>query len=87
MLKIRLVSMKGTCIVSLRAPPSDRIWFSFKEMPIINMEPEPCIGERRISSGPLGSFIANQIKVLFESLCLFTAWSTLFVRVFSLVSN
>ncbi|KAG0601458.1 hypothetical protein M758_11G112800 [Ceratodon purpureus] len=63
LLKIRLVSVKGTCIVSLRAPPTDRIWFSFKEMPNIDLVPEPCIGDHRISSGPLGSFIANQIKV------------------------
>jgi hypothetical protein len=64
MLKIRLVSVKGTCVLRMRAPPSDRIWFSFKEMPNIDLEPEPCIGERRISSGPLGSFIASQMKVL-----------------------
>lgn len=63
LLKIRLVSVKGTCIVSLRAPPSDRLWFSFKEMPDIHLEPEPCIGDHRINSGLLGSYIANQIKV------------------------
>jgi len=65
LLKIKLVSVKGTCRVCLRAPPSDRIWFSFKEMPNIKFAPEPIIGDHRISSGPLGSFIANQIKVPF----------------------
>lgn len=87
LLKIRLVSVKGTCIVSLRAPPSDRIWFSFKEMPDIDMAPEPCIRDIRMRIGPLGTFIADQIKVLLESLCLFTAKSILFALVLSHFSN
>ncbi|KAG0570751.1 hypothetical protein KC19_6G184800 [Ceratodon purpureus] len=77
MLKIRMVSVKGTCIISLRAPPSDRIWFSFKEMPNIDLEPEPIIGEHRISSGPLGTFIANQIKVQVRESIVLPLWQDL----------
>ncbi|XP_024375383.1 uncharacterized protein [Physcomitrium patens] len=62
-LKIRLVSFKGTAVLRLRAPPSDRVWFSFKEDPEINFEPEPCIGDHRISSTALGAYICKQIKV------------------------
>lgn len=62
LLKIRLMSVKGTCIISLKAPPSDRIWFSFKDMPDIDMVPEPCIGDHLISNDFLGNFITNQIK-------------------------
>jgi hypothetical protein len=63
LLKIRLVSLKGTMLIRLRAPPSDRIWFAFKEPPEIDLEPEPCIGDHKISSGPLGALIANQLMV------------------------
>lgn len=64
--------MKGTCIISLKAPPSDRIWFSFKDMPDIDMVPEPCIGDHLISNDFLGNFITNQIKVSLEPFCIFT---------------
>ena len=50
-------------LIRLRAPPSDRIWFAFKEPPEIDLEPEPCIGDHKISSGPLGALIANQLMV------------------------
>jgi hypothetical protein len=62
-LKIRLVSLKGTSVFKLKAPPTDRVWFAFKTMPEIHFEPVPCIGEHRISSGALANLIAKQIKV------------------------
>lgn len=62
-LKIRLVSLRGTVVLKLKAPPSDRVWFAFKTMPDIHFEPEPCIGMHRISSGALARLIANQMKV------------------------
>lgn len=61
-LKIRLVSLKGTIVLRLKAPPSDRVWFAFKEEPEINFAPEPCIGERRISSTTLGAYVGKLIK-------------------------
>lgn len=71
LLKIRLVSVKGTCIISLKAPPSDRLWFSFKEMPDIDLVPEQGINERQFKNGCLGNFIANQIKVSLKPSFLF----------------
>lgn len=62
-LKIRLVSLKGTVVLKLKAPPSDRVWFAFKTMPDIQFEHEPCIGEHRISSDALARVISNAIKV------------------------
>lgn len=62
-LKIRLVSLKGTVVLKLKAPPSDRVWFAFKTMPDIQFEHEPCIGEHRFSSDALARVISNAIKV------------------------
>ena len=62
-LKIRLVSLKGTAVFKLKAPPSDRVWFAFKTMPEVHFEPVPCIGDHRISSSALGNLIAQQMKV------------------------
>jgi hypothetical protein len=62
-LKIRCESIKGTGLLRMRAPPTDRMWFSFKEMPELDLVPEPCIGERRFNSGPLGTFIVQHLKV------------------------
>lgn len=62
-LTIRVVQLKGTLQVRIKPPPSDRVWFSFTEMPALELLPEPCIGDHKINSGPLGAFIVNQIKV------------------------
>ncbi|CAM6092420.1 unnamed protein product [Calypogeia fissa] len=63
-LTIRVVQLKGTLQVRIKPPPSDRVWFSFTEMPALELLPEPCIGDHKINSGPLGAFIVNQIKIL-----------------------
>ncbi|CAK9267768.1 unnamed protein product [Sphagnum jensenii] len=80
-LKIRCESIKGTGLLRMRAPPTDRMWFSFKEMPELDLVPEPCIGERRFNSGPLGTFIVQHLKVQLREILvmpncedLFTAW-------------
>lgn len=63
-LTIKIVQLKGTLQVRIKPPPSDRVWFSFTEMPAVEFLPEPCIGDHKINSGPLGTFIVNQIKIL-----------------------
>ncbi|XP_073396494.1 uncharacterized protein [Physcomitrium patens] len=80
LLKIRLVSVKGTCIISLKAPPSDRLWFSFKEMPDIDLVPEQGINERQFKNGCLGNFIANQIKVQIREKIVMPHYQELFLN-------
>lgn len=63
-LSLRLVSLKGTMRVQIKAPPTDRIWFGFTSMPTIDLQPEPSIGDHKITNSPVVAFITNRIKML-----------------------
>ncbi|MCO5549848.1 hypothetical protein L7F22_003322 [Adiantum nelumboides] len=65
-LSMRLVSLKGTLRVRIKPPPTDRIWFGFTSMPTIELQPEPSIGEHRVTNGPVITFITNKIKMLIQ---------------------
>jgi hypothetical protein len=40
--KVKCVSIKGKGLMWLRAPPTDRIWFAFKEMPDLDLVTKAC---------------------------------------------
>ncbi|KAH7295378.1 hypothetical protein KP509_27G044100 [Ceratopteris richardii] len=65
-LSMKLISLKGTLRVRIKSPPTDRIWFGFTSMPTIELRPEPYIGERRITTGPVLTVINNKIKMLIQ---------------------
>ncbi|KAL3701313.1 hypothetical protein R1sor_019335 [Riccia sorocarpa] len=79
-LTIKVVLLKGTLQVRVKPPPSDRVWFSFTKMPTLDLVPEPCIGDHKINSGPLGAFIVNQIKILLRETMVFPQFEDLSYR-------
>ncbi|KAL2650383.1 hypothetical protein R1flu_018511 [Riccia fluitans] len=79
-LTIKVVQLKGTLQVRVKPPPSDRLWFSFTRMPTLELVPEPCIGDHKINSGPLGAFIVNQIKILLRETMVFPQFEDLSYR-------
>lgn len=61
--KVKCVSIKGKGLMWLRAPPTDRIWFAFKEMPDLDSVTEPAIGNCCINSGcVLDAFVVHQLQ-------------------------
>ncbi|BBM97829.1 hypothetical protein MPTK1_1g08670 [Marchantia polymorpha subsp. ruderalis] len=76
-LTIKVVQVRGKLQMRIKPPPSDRVWFSFTQMPTLELVPEPCIGDHKISSGPLGQFIVNQIKILLRDTMVFPQFEDL----------
>jgi hypothetical protein len=62
-LRIECVLIKGTGLMRLRAPPTDRIWFAYKEMPELKLVPKLAIGDHPINSGALGALIVHELQV------------------------
>jgi hypothetical protein len=61
--KVKCVSIKGKGLMWLRAPPTDRIWFAFKEMPDLVLVTEPAIGNCCINCGcALDAFVVHQLQ-------------------------
>ncbi|XP_024519532.1 testis-expressed protein 2 [Selaginella moellendorffii] len=63
-LSMRVVSIKGTLQLRIKASPSDRIWYSFSSMPALELFPEPSVGDHKITTGPLITYIAERIQIL-----------------------
>lgn len=61
-LSIRVLSLKGTLRISVKPPPSDRIWFGFTSTPSIEWGFEPSIGDRKINFSTIAEFIASRIE-------------------------
>ncbi|KAM3374536.1 putative protein isoform X1 [Capsicum galapagoense] len=61
-LGIRIASIQGTMRLYIKPPPSDQIWFGFTSMPDIDFHLDSSVGEHKISSGHLSSFLINRFK-------------------------
>lgn len=63
-LRIKVASLRGTLRVQIKPPPSDQLWFGFSSMPDIEFNLESSVGEHRVTSGHIASFLINRFKVL-----------------------
>jgi hypothetical protein len=62
-LSIRVASLRGTVRLHIKPPPSDQLWFGFTSMPDVEFELESSVGEHKITSGQVASFLINKFKV------------------------
>lgn len=61
-LGVKVSSLKGTLQLHIKPPPSDQLWFGFTSMPEIDFELESHVGERKINSARLVSFLISRFK-------------------------
>ncbi|KAF5468741.1 hypothetical protein F2P56_012871 [Juglans regia] len=61
-LTIRVASLRGTLRLHIKPPPSDQLWFAFTSMPDIGFNLESTVGEHKITSGHVASFLISRLK-------------------------
>ncbi len=70
-LAVVLRKLEGHALFKIKPPPSNRIWFSFQQMPKIEMTIEPIVSSRQITYTVILRQIENRIKeVIAESIVL-----------------
>ena len=70
-LAVVLKKLEGHMLFKIKPPPSNRVWFSFQQMPKVEMLVEPIISSRQITYTVFLRQIENRIKeVLAETLVL-----------------
>ncbi|EPE04597.1 ph domain-containing protein [Ophiostoma piceae UAMH 11346] len=70
-LAIVLTQLEGHVLFKIKAPPSNRIWFSFRHMPKIEMEVRPIIMARQLTWPVFIQLIEGKIKeAIAESIVL-----------------
>lgn len=71
LLSVVLKKLEGHCLVRLKPPPSNRIWFSFETMPDMVMAIEPIVSSMQITYGVILRAIESRIReALAETLVL-----------------
>ncbi|KAK3311467.1 uncharacterized protein B0T15DRAFT_427698 [Chaetomium strumarium] len=70
-LAVVLRKLEGHALFKIKPPPSNRIWFSFQQMPKLEMTIEPIVSSRQITYTVILRQIENRIKeVIAETLVL-----------------
>ncbi|KAI4347396.1 hypothetical protein L6164_008211 [Bauhinia variegata] len=65
-LAIRVTSLRGTLRLHIKPPPSDQLWYGFTSTPDIDFNLESSVGEHKIASGHLASFLVNRLKAAIQ---------------------
>ncbi|GMM35069.1 Nvj2 protein [Saccharomycopsis crataegensis] len=62
LLAVTLKSLHGDILLKIKRPPTERIWWGFKTMPFIDIEVEPVVSARQITTGMITRTIENKLK-------------------------
>ena len=61
-LHLEIVSLAGVIVLNIPPPPSDRLWYSFKERPELGLRIVPYYGDVKL--GEDNTFLAVLVSVL-----------------------
>eukprot|EP00118_Oscarella_pearsei_P005226 m.23722 g.23722 ORF g.23722 m.23722 type:complete len:290 (+) comp28522_c0_seq1:2643-3512(+) len=61
-LKVAVLSLRGRLTVHMTPPPTDRIWYGFRKMPDVKMEPTPQVGSRAVNFSKVTDWIEKKLR-------------------------
>ena len=73
-LAVVLRKLEGHALFKIKPPPSNRIWFSFQQMPKIEMTIEPIVSSRQITYTVILRQIENRIKEVIAETIVLPFW-------------
>ncbi|KAL2172573.1 hypothetical protein VTG60DRAFT_4692 [Thermothelomyces hinnuleus] len=73
-LAVVLRKLEGHALFKIKPPPSNRIWFSFQQMPKIEMTIEPIVSSRQITYTVILRQIENRIKEVIAETIVLPYW-------------
>jgi hypothetical protein len=65
---VEVTGMEGTLAINIPPPPSDRLWYAFREPPMITLKSVPQIGDRTVDFEKVSSWIETNIRELLYKL-------------------
>ncbi|KAL2146971.1 hypothetical protein VTI28DRAFT_1267 [Corynascus sepedonium] len=73
-LAVVLRKLEGHALFKIKAPPSNRVWFSFQQMPKVEMTIEPIVSSRQITYTVILRQIENRIKEVIAETIVLPFW-------------
>ncbi|CAD5216744.1 unnamed protein product [Bursaphelenchus xylophilus] len=66
MLNVEITELSGTMTINVPPPPSDRLWYSFRNPPKMSVRAIPKVGDRSVVFSTLSEWIENKIVQVLE---------------------
>lgn len=73
-LAVVIRKLEGRALFKIKPPPSNRVWFSFQQMPKIEMTIEPIVSSRQITYTVILRQIENRIKEVIAETIVLPFW-------------
>ncbi|KAM9745619.1 testis-expressed protein 2-like [Menidia menidia] len=66
MLSVEVLELSGTLAINIPPPPTDRIWYSFKVLPRLDLHVRPMLGEREVTFTHVTEWIEKKLQCEFQ---------------------
>ncbi|MEQ2227779.1 hypothetical protein ILYODFUR_001832 [Ilyodon furcidens] len=66
MLSVEVLELSGTLTINIPPPPTDRIWYSFREPPRLDLHVRPMLGEREVTFTHVTEWIEKKLQCEFQ---------------------
>uniref|UniRef100_A0A3P9L7T0 Testis expressed 2, like n=1 Tax=Oryzias latipes TaxID=8090 RepID=A0A3P9L7T0_ORYLA len=66
MLSVEVLELSGTLAVNIPPPPTDRIWYSFRVPPRLDLHVRPMLGEREVTFTHVTEWIERKLQCEFQ---------------------
>ncbi|TNN66133.1 Testis-expressed sequence 2 protein [Liparis tanakae] len=67
MLSVEVLELSGTLAINIPPPPTDRIWYSFRVPPRLDLHVRPTLGEREVTFTHVTEWIERKLQCEFQS--------------------
>lgn len=65
-LNVEITSLEGSFCMNIPPPPSDRLWYGFRELPNMSMKAIPQVGGRNVVFSTISDWIESKIRLVME---------------------
>ncbi|CAL8272413.1 unnamed protein product [Lota lota] len=66
MLSVEVLELSGTLAINIPPPPTDRIWYSFRGPPRLDLHVRPMLGEREVTFTHVTEWIEKKLQCEFQ---------------------
>ncbi|XP_071390922.1 testis-expressed protein 2-like [Centroberyx affinis] len=66
MLSVEVLELSGTLAINIPPPPTDRIWYSFRVPPRLDLRVRPMLGEREVTLTHVTEWIEKKLQCEFQ---------------------
>uniref|UniRef100_A0A3Q2R276 Testis-expressed protein 2-like n=1 Tax=Fundulus heteroclitus TaxID=8078 RepID=A0A3Q2R276_FUNHE len=68
MLSVEVLELSGTLTINIPPPPTDRIWYSFRVPPRLDLHVRPMLGEREVTFTHVTEWIERKLQCEFQKI-------------------